>query len=241
VTYLYLKETNPLLTGVFADATHQHANSTPDNTHPIVISRKQVFQNPRARYFLIQWGFHTLSFMIYVSSITLFAYLKLGLNAPQVARLLMISGGVRVFIRFVVFVPLRRKLGDRKTSMLGLSIFVVVYFLLGFVTTPLQFGAILCMVSFAAACSRGILTSFLSRAVKPWEQGTAMGLSSSFDSFAQITGPLLGGIVLDTAPLWVYGSIASAFALGAFVMVFQRFEFADEKPLGYPSSILSAE
>jgi DHA1 family tetracycline resistance protein-like MFS transporter len=229
VTLLFLRESNPLITGVYADDDQQEMSRDIDNKRPVV-SRKQVLQNPQARYFLIQWGFHTLSFMIYISSISLFANLKLGLNAQQVARLLMISGAVRVFIRFVVFIPLRRRLGDRVTSMLGLGIFVIVYFLLGFVTTPVQFGVILCCVSFAAACSRGILTSFLSRSVKPWEQGTAMGLSSSFDSFAQITGPLLSGVVLDTAPLWVYGGIASLFACGAFVMVFRRFQFVDEKP-----------
>jgi DHA1 family tetracycline resistance protein-like MFS transporter len=227
VTMLFLKESNPLLTGIYADGGHENANPIMNNNQPNA-SRKQVLQNNQARYILIQWGFHTLSFMIYVSSISLFAYLKLGLDAPQVARLLMISGAVRVFIRFVVFVPLRRWLGDRRTSIIGLGLFVIVYLLLGFVTTPLQFGGILCLVSFAAACSRGILNSFLSRSVNPWEQGTAMGLSSSFDSFAQITGPLLGGVVLDTAPLWVYGGIASLFALGAFSMVFRKYRFPDE-------------
>ncbi len=234
VTLLYLKESNPLITGKYADG-EQQLNSQNLRTGKPVVTRKQVMQNPQARYFLIQWGFHTMSFMIYVSSISLFANLKLGLNAPQVATLLMISGAVRVFIRFMVFVPLRRRLGDRTTSMIGLGMFVVVYFLMGFVTTPFQFGIILSMVSFGAACSRGILTSFLSRSVKPWEQGTAMGLSSSFDSFAQITGPLLGGIILDSAPLWVYGGIASGFALGAFVMVFRKFGFADEHSINMGS------
>jgi DHA1 family multidrug resistance protein-like MFS transporter len=167
--------------------------------------------------------------MIYVSSISLFANLKLGLDAPEVGTLLMISGMVRVFIRFVVFVPLRNRLGDRRTSLLGLGVFVPVFFALGYVGNPVQFGLILCGFSFAAACSRGILTGFLSRSVKPWEQGQAMGMSASLDSFAQIVGPLVGGFVLDSQPLWVYGSLASAMALGAFLMAFKRFSFHGEK------------
>jgi len=123
-----------------------------------------------------------------------------------------------VFVRFVVFVPLLRRLGDRRTSILGLGIFVAVFFALGFVKNQVQFVLILCAVSFAASCSRGILTGFLSRAVKPWEQGRAMGMSSSLDSLAQIIGPAVGGLVLGSMPLWVYGTLASAFALGAFVM-----------------------
>ncbi|MDF1515198.1 MAG: MFS transporter, partial [Anaerolineae bacterium] len=184
VTLLFLKESNPLITGKYADGAPPSPTAQDEPGAPgVKVSRQQVLKNPQARFFLLQWGFHTLSFMIYVSSISLFAYLKLGLDARQVAQVLMLSGAVRVFIRFVVFVPLRRWLGDRITSILGLGMFVVIYFLLGFVTTPFQFGAILCLVSFAAACSRGILNSFLSRSVKPWEQGTVMGLSSSLDSF----------------------------------------------------------
>jgi DHA1 family tetracycline resistance protein-like MFS transporter len=240
VTLIFLKESNPLLTGKFADETSITVTQKSENSRPVV-TRKQVLQNPQARFFLIQWGFHTLSFMIVMSSISLFANLKLGLGAKEVAQLLMVSGAVRVFIRFVVFVPMRRKLGDRRTSMIGLSLFVIVYFLLGLVKYPWQFGVILSLASFAAACSRGILNSFLSRSVKPWEQGTAMGLSSSLDSFAQITGPLVGGIVLDAAPLWVYGGIVGIFAFGAFVMVFRNMEFKDEISLTTPAYSLSVK
>jgi DHA1 family tetracycline resistance protein-like MFS transporter len=192
-------------------------------------ARESIWKNRTARFLLIQWGFHTLSFMIYISCISLFANLKLGLDAGQMGRLLMMAGVVRVFIRFVVFVPLRNRLGDRKTSLIGLGVFVVVFFLLGYVKNQVQFAAILCAVSFAASCSRGILTGFLSRAVRPWEQGRAMGMSASLDSFAQITGPLVGGFVLDSLPLWVYGSLASAFAIGAFLMALNRLEFQYER------------
>lgn len=230
VTWFFLKESSPLVLGVVDAPTPQSRPAASETRRPKV-NRASVLRNPQARHFLIQWAFHTLSFMIYVSCISLFAYLKLGLDAGQVGRLLMISGAVRVFIRFVVFVPLRRRLGDRKTSLLGLGTFVIVYFLLGYVQNQVQFAAILCAVSFGASCSRGILNSFLSRSVKPWEQGTAMGLSASLDSFAQITGPLVGGFVLDSLPLWVYGNIAGIFAVGAFVMALRRSEFQYKKTL----------
>ena len=192
------------------------------------LGRESIWGNRTARLLLIQWGFHTLSFMVYISCISLFANLRLGLDAGQMGRLLMIAGIVRVFIRFVIFVPLRNRLGDRKTSLIGLGVFVIVFFLLGYVENQVQFVSILCAVSFAASCSRGILTGFLSRAVKPWEQGQAMGMSASLDSFAQITGPLVGGFILGSLPLWMYGSLASVLALGAFLMAFNRFEFRYE-------------
>jgi DHA1 family tetracycline resistance protein-like MFS transporter len=221
LTVLYLKESNPLLKRSSEERGDHPAQGQP--------RPGSIWKNKTARYLLIQWGFHALSFMTYISCIALFANLKLGLDAGQMGRLLMVAGVVRVFIRFVVFVPLRNRLGDRKTSLLGLGIFVVVFFMLGYVTNQIQFGLVLCAVSFAAACSRGILTGFLSRAVKPWEQGRAMGVSASLDSFAQIVGPLVGGFILGSLPLWVYGSLASALALGAFLMAFKRFEFQHER------------
>jgi DHA1 family tetracycline resistance protein-like MFS transporter len=189
--------------------------------------RRLVWRNPAARYLLFQWGFHTLSFILYISSVSLFANLKLGLNAEQVGLLLMISGVVRVFVRFVIFVPMMRRLGERRTSLLGLGLFVVLFFLLGYVRTPVQFVAVLCGVSFAASCSRGILTGFLSRAVNPTEQGAAMGLSASLDSLAQIVGPLAGGVILGSFPLWMYGGLASLLAVVAFGLGLRRYAFVD--------------
>jgi DHA1 family tetracycline resistance protein-like MFS transporter len=217
VTFRYLRESNP-------SEKRQSAE-----VHPSPQRNSSVWGNPLARYLLIQWGFHTLSFMIYASCISLFAKIQLGLDARGIGLLLMISGVVRLLVRLTVFVPLLDRLGDRKTSLLGLGIFVIVLLLLGFVQNPVQFGLVMCGASFAAACTRGVLTGFLSRAVKPWEQGRAMGLSASLDSFAQITGPIVGGLTLDYLPTWVYGGTASAIALGAFSMAFRRLEFQDER------------
>jgi MFS transporter, DHA1 family, tetracycline resistance protein len=214
VTLRYLRESNP-------PEKRAHAEEVPDQ---MGTNSRSIWRNSSARYLLIQWGFHTMSFSLYISCIALFANLLLGLDSKEMGFLLMAAGVVRVLVRFLVFIPLLERLGDRKTSMLGLGIFVVVYLLLGFVGNQFQFALVLCTVSFAAACTRGVLTGFLSRAVKPWEQGKAMGTSASLDSFAQITGPLVGGVILGSLPLWMYGGLASAFALIGFLMSLRRLE-----------------
>jgi MFS transporter, DHA1 family, tetracycline resistance protein len=226
MTLLYLEESNPLLIG---PQPGRDGMGAPAKRRPVV-RRSHIWQNGMARFLLIQWAFHTLSFSIYIASISLFANLKLGLSPKELGQLLMMAGIVRVFVRFVIFVPMRRRLGDWRTSFIGLAVFIPTYLLLGFVQNQLQFAIILCLVSFGAQCSRGVLNSFLSRAVRPWEQGTTMGLSASLDSFAQIIGPLLGGIVLDSFPLWVFGGIPALFAVGAFSMAWRQFDFADELP-----------
>lgn len=231
LTVFFVQESHPLRR---ESGTEQEADSLPVQeavAHAgtsAVPSRSAVLQNPVARYLLTQWGFHTFSFFIYISSISLFAYLRLGLNPQQVGRVLAISGAVRVILRFFVFVPLLNWLGDRRTSLLGLGLFVVTFLALGFVRNEIQFGAVLCGVSFAAGCTRGILNSFISLSVSPLEQGRAMGLSASLDSLAQIAGPIVGGAVLDALPLWVYGGLASTFAFVAFVMALRSQPFVKE-------------
>jgi DHA1 family tetracycline resistance protein-like MFS transporter len=216
VTLRYLKESNP------------SRKNTPAQIAASPRRNGNLWQNPLARYLLIQWGFHTLAFTIYTSCISLFAKIQLGLDAQEIGLMLMIAGAVRLLVRFTVFVPLLDKLGDRKTSLLGLGIFVIVFLLLGFVQNPVQFVLVMSGASFAAACTRGVLTGFLSRAVKPWEQGRAMGLSASLDSFAQIAGPIVGGVSLDYLPTWVYGGTASVIALIALLMGFRRIELVQE-------------
>ena len=220
LTLLFVQESNP------PEKRAAQINTSAARPRP---GAAGIWRNQTSRVLLIQWGFHTISFMVYISCVSLFANIKLGLDARQTGMLLMAAGAVRVFVRFVIFVPLLRWLGDRRTSFLGLGIFVVAYLLLGFVQTPLQFAAVLCVVSFAAACTRGVLTGFLSRSVRPWEQGQAMGLSASLDSMAQIVGPAAGGYILGALPVWTYGGLAALFALGAFAIAFSKIEFQHER------------
>jgi len=197
-----------------------------------------LWRNTDARTLLVQWLFHTLSFSLFMSCISLFANLVLGMDAQQVGLMLTVAGLVRVFVRFAIFVPLIKRLGDRATARLGLGIFVGTYAVVGLVTHQWQFGAVLAVASFAASCTRGPLTGFLSRAVRPNEQGVAMGASASLDNLAQIVGPIVGGAILGALPAWVYGALASALALVAFVISFRSLALAQEcadTPAGQPA------
>jgi DHA1 family tetracycline resistance protein-like MFS transporter len=191
-----------------------------------------VLHNHTARLLLAQWALHTASFTLYTSCIALFANIVLGLDAQAIGLLLMSAGIIRVIIRFGVFVPLLNRIGERRTSQLGLGLFVLVFAGLGFVRTPTQFAIILSMASFSAACTRGVLTGFLSRAVGPTEQGKAMGASASLDSLAQIIGPTVGGYLLGAFPPLAYGGLATALALGAFSFAFRRIRFHGEDAEG---------
>ncbi len=184
-------------------------------------ARTEIWHDKTARFLLLQWAFHTLSFTIYVTTITLFANLALGLNAEQVGYILMLSGVVRVIVRFVFFEPLLDKLGERRTSFLGLAIFVGLFFALAFVHNWVQFLLVLSGVSFAASCTRGVLNGFMSRAVGPDVQGKVQGYATSFDNIAQIVGPLLGGFVLGYLDPTYFGIIVGVISIVPFLMTFK--------------------
>ncbi len=148
----------------------------------------------------------------------------------EIALYLTISGLVRLFMRFFVFVPLLKTLGERKTSILGLTLYPICFFLMGIASKPIHLATILCIVSFAASCTRSVLTGYLSRSVKKREQGVAMGYNASLDSFAQIVGPLIGGSILDTGSIFWYGGSAGLFSILALVMSIKNVEkhFSEE-------------
>lgn len=189
----------------------------------------KIRKNKNAMFLLTQWGFHTVSFIIYVSTFSLFAASVLGLDGFQIGMLLMLSGIFRAIIRFTLFKPTLNKLGLNKMLKLGLGIFTVIFFLIGFTQYWQQALILLLFVSFAASCTRGTLSSKITESVTPKEQGKINGYSSALDSFAQIIGPLLGGFILWAfEPYWL-GIIMSIFSLVAFFMAFKKLNLKTTK------------
>ena len=50
---------------------------------------------------------------------------------------------------------------------------------------------------------------------------------------------LVGGIILGSFPLWMYGGLAGVFALGAFLMAFRRFVLISDLQSPYESEVSS--
>ncbi|MHA2007309.1 MAG: MFS transporter [Promethearchaeota archaeon] len=183
-------------------------------------------KNHDALYLLIQYGFHTLSFIIYVSTIAIFLTIILGLDTLGVSMLLTISGISRAIVRFSVFKPTMRKLGEGKTAILGLSLLTVTFFLVGvfgsFYPELWVFVILIVFVSYGVSCSRGILISRVTQSVSPKEIGRINGYTTTFDSLAQIIGPLLGTIILESFDTYVFGILLGLLALGSLLMDFKN-------------------
>lgn len=180
-------------------------------------------KNKDASYLLTQYALHTISFTVYITTLTLFMGIVLHLNLLQISILLLISGGARFIIRFSLFYLTKKALGEKLMTRLGLFILVISFFLVGIIRDYIGFAILLVVISYGVSCSRGMLTSKVTQTVSPKEMGKINGYTTTLDSIAQVIGPILGAFMLETIdPIW-FGLIISLIALGAFLMVFKTF------------------
>jgi DHA1 family tetracycline resistance protein-like MFS transporter len=190
--------------------------------------RKDVVINMRrnkaAKWYLTLWGFHTASFMITMASLSFFAQIVFGLKSFEIGFLLMISGIFRAIVRFTLFKPTIKKLGENNAIKLGLAIFLISFFLIGFSINLVMFFILIMTISFAASLTRGPLNSKISQSVSPLEQGKINGYSSGLDSFAQIIGPLLGTFMLNFFTPYFLSFLISSVALVPFSMGFKTIQ-----------------
>ena len=182
----------------------------------------KIRDNESALFILVLWGFHTTSFTIVMSTLSFFSASVLNLTPIGISILFMTSGIFRTGIRFTLFKPTIRKLGEDNAIRLGLSIFLVCFFFVGFSTNVFSLFLLMMLISFSASLTRGPMNSKISQTVSPQEQGKINGLSSALDSIAQIIGPLLGPFILDTLPPYWLGIVVAIIAFPALVMSFQK-------------------
>ena len=184
----------------------------------------KVKGNKNALFMLTLWGFHTISFTIVMSSLSFFSVNVLNLSVLDVSFVFMISGIFRAGVRFTLFKPTIKKLGESNAIRLGLVIFFVSFFLIGFSDSVIVIMIIFMFVSFAASLTRGPMNSKISQTASPKIQGKINGLSSGLDSIAQIIGPLAGAFIISTLPPYWLGIIVALIALPAMIMSFQKIE-----------------
>lgn len=182
----------------------------------------KIRKNKDASYLLTQYAFHTFSFTIYITTLTIYMGIVLGLNILEISILLTISGIFRAIVRFTLFKPTLRILGEKRMTEFGLLIIVITFFLVGFIRDVIAFLILMLFVSYGVSCSRGLLISKVTQSVKPNEMGKINGYTTTLDSTAQIVGPIIGTLILSFYQAYWLGIVMSLIALVAFLMVFKK-------------------
>ena len=190
------------------------------------ITKIKLRKNKDALFLLTQFGFSSFSFMMYIISLVFFINLFLGLDTVGVAILLTISGISRAIVRFTLFKPTLKRLGEHKMTRLGLAILTFSFFLTGILGNLYPeiwiFIILIVFVSYGISCSRGILMSKTTQSVHPKEMGRINGYTTTLDSLGQVIGPLLGTYILTYHDPMLFGIVTGIFALLAFIMTFKK-------------------
>ncbi len=214
-TIFLLKETHPRDHRVSEEAISFDAsfakNQPNQPNHP---------KQPLPKIRLLEWAFFTLALTLIYSSISLFAFDKFQLSIESLGLLLMIAGILQILFRCTLFLPIIRKLGEKRASLGGLILSAVIYFSIAIINQKWQLIAVILFQGIAASLVRSVLSAEISNAVESDQQGKTQGFKSALDSLGQLFGPFIGGILLSYAPLPFFGLTAGVIVLGSLIVAF---------------------
>jgi len=181
-----------------------------------------IIRNKDASWLLTLYTFHTIAFTMYTTTLTIYLGIVMGLDTLGISILLTLSGISRAIVRFTVFKPTLKWLGEGKSTIIGLLILVVTFFLIGFVKDIITFVVLIVVISYGVSCSRGLLMSKITLTVSPKEMGKINGYTTTLDSIAQILGPIIGTLILTVLNEIWWGAFMSLLSLVAFFMIFKK-------------------
>ena len=190
--------------------------------------QSSIWKNKKAVYILLMYSFIAIAAMMFQSTYSIFSSIQLNFTVTQIGLLFSAMGIFQVFFRFVLFNPIRNKLGDTKTALIGLANYILAYFLLGIVVGFVDMMFVLFYISMAGALSRGIVIAFASRVVDFRSQGKMMGLTASIDNLSQIFGPIIGSFILLGGNGFIFSGFLSILSLIAFLMSIRLKKFGFE-------------
>jgi len=169
----------------------------------------QYFRRPGLARLLVQWLLFSLSFSTFIAGFALFAerrYLWDGhpVGVREVGYIFAFNGFLGILLQGGLVGRLVRWLGERKVVQIGFLTSFVGYAAVGFTNTVGHLLWVFGFTSIGGAGLRPALTSMITQKAGKREQGVIMGLTQSLTSVAQITAPVLAGILIDHKFLTVW-------------------------------------
>lgn len=164
--------------------------------------------------FLLHFAHHVFS-AVYV----LYAGYRFGWSAWEVGVLLAFVGVIDMITQGLLVGPVSKRLGDRRTMIMGLAGGALGIACMGLAPTPLWF-ALAILPNALWGFAMPTLQSLMTRRVSESEQGQLQGANNSIAAIAGVLSPVFFGAVYsltlsDGLPLWLSGL---AFLIAAVVL-----------------------
>lgn len=167
---------------------------------------------------LLQMFAFGLSFFTVLGGLALFLERQLSYDVEHTGYVYAFSGLIGALIQGGPIGRLVKRFGEERLSLFALLAMAAGY---GFLGAASGVGSLLVLVAVSgvgSAIARPALTTLVTKAVGPDEQGAILGTSQSLTSIAQIIGPVLAGFFIEHHWLWAYGLVAATFALAGVLL-----------------------
>lgn len=183
---------------------------------------------------LLLWN---ISSMVYPATWAYFAIAQYGWSNGMIGASLALAGVSMTIVQAAILGRVVRKLGERRTAMIGVAVAAVGY--LGYAVVPFAwFGLLMIVATALQALVQPSVTALMSQRAPADAQGEMQGFIGSLNAIGSIAAPLLLNPALafftgPNAPVFFPGAafvIASGFAFAAlFALAFARRE-RDQMP-----------
>jgi DHA1 family tetracycline resistance protein-like MFS transporter len=173
---------------------------------------------PALRRVLLMDFAYWLAFAIFQTTFALFAAARFGFDAPQTATFFAVFAVLGAIVQGVLIRSIVRRLGDKRTFMLGL-----VCAAFGLVAATLTrsvglFAASLVPLALGIGFGHPTISSLISRAGRADEQGRVQGAASAVESLGRTIGPVWGSASLQRFGEAMPYTLAAGFLIMTLVL-----------------------
>ena len=170
-----------------------------------------ALRHPSIGSLIIVFALVSFAFSNYYSMLALFSEATVQIGVRELGFLLALTGAFSALIQGVAITAIVRKLGEKRTLVVGLGSMLSGLVLLPFTTTKLLLTIYSVILTIGFALCNPTVTALVSKNTKEEEQGVVMGVFQGSGSLARVMGPFYGGYVYNTlgrnAPF--YGGIVT--------------------------------
>jgi len=163
---------------------------------------RKYFRDPELARLLMQWLLFSFSFSTFISGFALFAerrYMWNGhpVGVREVGYIFAFTGFIGMIMQGGVVGGLVKWLGERRVVQLGFITSFLGDVAIGLTRTVGQLLCVAALSNIGAAGLRPALTSLVTQKADKRQVGVVIGLTQSLMSIAQITAPIISGILID--------------------------------------------
>jgi MFS family permease len=190
----------------------------------------EYFGRPGLGSLYLQFFLFCFSFSAFMSGFALFAISRFHWTSRDVSFMFAYAGFLGIIMQGGLLGRLVKRVGEAPLVLAGFAAAVVAYLLLGFAQTLAVLLISSTISSFSNGVLRPVITSELTQRIGRHEQGVAIGISGSLNSFAMMISPPAGGLMLDRDWLLAWTLVpAVTTALGFIVALAGRARVAAAK------------